>query len=244
MAQPRAWSRTWHDARRATRAGVPRSPESRSRYVHEHSRHRRRRFHRRQLRPPDPRTPPRREGHGARQAHLRRQQGLPGRPGRPGEPRRGGHRRRRRGGPAGGGRRRRRPLRRRVPQRQLPAGPLPLHPHQPGGNLHPPGVGAPPQGALPPRLHRRGLRRPRARRPGQVHPDHPVQPVVALLLLQGRLGPAGAGLGAVLRGGGHDLQLLEQLRALPARREVHPPSGHQPHRRGAAQALRRRGQCA
>ena len=40
--------------------------------------------------------------------------------------------------------------------------------------------------ALPPHLHRRGLRRPRARRPGAVHRGHPLQPLEPLLLDQGR----------------------------------------------------------
>ena len=51
--------------------------------------------------------------------------------------------------------------------------------------------------ALPPHLHRRGVRRPRARRPGAVHRGHAVQPVEPVLLDQGRLRPAGAGLGAL-----------------------------------------------
>jgi dTDP-glucose 4,6-dehydratase len=39
---------------------------------------------------------------------------------------------------------------------------------------------------------------------------------------------------------GDDLELLEQLRPAPARREVHPAPDHQRPRRGPAQALRRR----
>ena len=41
-----------------------------------------------------------------------------------------------------------------------------------------------------------------------------------------------------------DLQLLQQLRSPPARREVHPAPGHQRHRQRATQALRRRPQRA
>ena len=43
---------------------------------------------------------------------------------------------------------------------------------------------------------------------------------------------------------GHDQQLLEQLRPVPARREVHPASDHQRARRQPAQAVRRRAQRA
>ena len=98
---------------------------------------------------------------------------------------------------------------------------------------------------LPPHLHRRGLRRPRARRPEALHRGHALQPVQPLLLVQGRLRPPGARLGALLRRAGHDLQLLQQLRPLPARREVHPPPDHQRDRRRPPQALRRRARtCA
>src|SRR3712207_7733763 len=41
------------------------------------------------------------------------------------------------------------------------------------------------------------------------------------------LRPAGARVGALLRHPRHDLQLLQQLRALPARGEVHPAADHQ-----------------
>jgi len=59
-----------------------------------------------------------------------------------------------------------------------------------------------------------------AGRPGEVRADDALQPLLPLLLIQGRKRPARARLGALLRRGGHDLQLLEQLRALPAHREV------------------------
>ena len=46
------------------------------------------------------------------------------------------------------------------------------------------------------RLDRRGVRRPRARRPGQVHAGHAIQPVEPVQLDQGRFGLAGACVGA------------------------------------------------
>ena len=85
-----------------------------------------------------------------------------------------------------------------------------------------------------PRLHRRGVRRPRARRPDALHRGHALQPEQPLLRDQGRLGPPGPRLGAQLRRARDDLQLLEQLRPLAARREVHPAPDHQRHRRRPA----------
>ena len=80
-------------------------------------------------------------------------------------------------------------------------------------HLHAPRGRAAARRALPPHLHRRGLRRPRARRPEEVHRGHPVQPELALLVDQGRVRPARAGLGALVRAARDDLELLEQLRA-------------------------------
>ena len=94
-------------------------------------------------------------------------------------------------------------------------------------HVHDPRGGAEARRPAAPHLHRRGVRRPRARRPGEVHAADALQPVEPLLLDQGRLRPAGAGLGALVRHPRHDLQLLEQLRAVPARREVHPAPDHQ-----------------
>ena len=128
---------------------------------------------------------------------------------------------------AGRPHRRRRPLRGRDPQRQLAATTRRRSCDQHRRHVHDPRGGAEARRAAAPHLHRRGLRRPRARRPGQVHRDDPVQPVEPVLVDQGRLGPAGARLGALVRHPRHDLQLLEQLRALPARREVHPAPDHQ-----------------
>ena len=52
---------------------------------------------------------------------------------------------------------------------------------------------------VPPRLDRRGVRRPRARRPQALHRGHAVPAEQPLLRRQGRLRPPGAGLGAQLR---------------------------------------------
>ena len=70
-------------------------------------------------------------------------------------------RRRRRGGA----------LRRRVAQRQLAARSAAVPGHEHRRHVHAAGGGAPPRHAAAPHLHRRGLRRPRARRPGAVHRD-------------------------------------------------------------------------
>ena len=80
-----------------------------------------------------------------------------------------------------GRRRRRRALRGRVAQRQLARRPQPLRAHQPDRHLHAARGRPPARRALPPHLHRRGLRRPRARRPEEVHRGHPLQPELALL---------------------------------------------------------------
>ncbi len=50
--------------------------------------------------------------------------------------------------------------------------------------------------------------------------------------------PAGASLGALLRCACDDFELLQQLRALSACGEVHPPADHQRADRAAAQAVR------
>ena len=136
--------------------------------------------------------------------------------------------------------RRRRALRGGVAQRQLPARPVAVPDDQHHRDVHAARGGPQARHPLPPHLDRRGVRRPRARRPGAVHRADAVQPVEPLLLDQGRLRPAGPGLGALVRRAGHDQQLLEQLRALPARREVHPAPDHQRARRRPPQALRRR----
>ena len=132
--------------------------------------------------------------------------------------------------------RRRGALRRRVAQRQLAERPDPVRADQPGRHVHAARGGPPARRALPPHLHRRGLRRPRPRRPAPIHRVHALRAVEPVLVDQGRLGPAGRRLGALVRRPRHDQQLLQQLRAVPARREVHPPPDHPAHRRPAAQA--------
>ena len=72
------------------------------------------------------------------------------------------------------------------------------------GTFQHPGGLPPPRRPAAPHLHRRGVRRPRARRPEAVHRGHAVQPEQPLLRGQGGLGPPGAGVGAQLRRAGHD----------------------------------------
>ncbi len=181
----------------------------------------------------------RRARHRARQDDLRRQQGVPRRAARgPGAAGRRRHRRRRRGRPAGRRARRGRALRSRVAQRQLAQRPEPVHPHQHPRHVHDPRGRPEAREAPPPRLDRRGLRRPRARRPQALHRGHALQPLLALLRLQGRLRPPRPRLGPQLRRAGDGVQLLQQLRPVAAHREVHPAPDHQRHRRHPPQALR------
>ena len=67
---------------------------------------------------------------------------------------------------------------------------------------------------------------------------HPVQPVEPVLVDEGGQRPARARVGPLVRREGDDLELLEQLRPVPARREVHPAPDHQRAARRAPQALR------
>jgi hypothetical protein len=53
-----------------------------------------------------------------------------------------------------------------------------------------------------------------------------------------RVRPARARVGALLRCAGDDLELLEQLRPVPARREVHPASDHERDPWHPSEALR------
>lgn len=64
-----------------------------------------------------------------------------------------------------------------------------------------------------------------------------IQPI---LVLQGSLRPPRARLGTLLRHRSNHLQLLEQLRAIPARRKVHPTHHHQPDGRHSPTYLRNR----
>ncbi len=125
-----------------------------------------------------------------------------------------------------------------TPRRQRAGRPGAVPAHQRGRDVHDPGGGAPARRAAAPRLDRRGLRRPRARRPAAVHRVDALQPVEPVLGDQGRGRHAGPGLGAVVRRARDDLELLQQLRAVSARREVHPAPDHQRAHRPAAQAVR------
>ena len=137
-------------------------------------------LHRLELRPPR-RGPHRRPRHGARQADVRRQprRRWPGCP-RTGSSFVGRHRRRRSSSTA------------LVAEHDAVVhyaaeshndnslhDPLAVPAHQPHRHLHAARGGAPARHPLPPHLHRRGVRRPRARRPGAVHRAHAVQPVAA-----------------------------------------------------------------
>ena len=74
--------------------------------------------------------------------------------------------------------------------------------------------------------------------PARFTEEHPVPPEQPVLLHQGELRHARPRLDPHLWPAHDHLQLLEQLRPLPARGEVHPPPDHQRHRRRAPQALR------
>lgn len=196
-----------------------------------HNRHRRLWLHRQRLRPPRGARAPRRPRDRAGQAHLRRQPGEHrGAALRPRRARRGRRLRRRAGRPPRGGRRRRGALRRRVPQRQLHRRPLALPGDQRPGHLRAHRGVPQARRALPPRLHRRGLRRPCARRPGPLHRGGAVQAFRPVQLHQGGLRHARARLGEDVRPARDHLQLLQQLRALPARGEVRPAPDNQPDR--------------
>ena len=171
-------------------------------HPHEGPRHRRRRVHRLQLRPPRPRrpgrtgrspssTPSRTPATAASLAAVADRDRV-----------RGGRRsptpalvdttRRRR--------RRRRPLRRRVAQRQLARRPVAVHRVQHHRDVPAARGGAPARQADAPHLDRRGLRRPRARRPGPLHRVDAGQPVEPVLVDQGERRPAGARLDPVASG--------------------------------------------
>ena len=79
---------------------------------------------------------------------------------------------------------------------------------------------------LPPHLDRRGLRRPRPRRPEAVHRGHAVPTRSPYSADQGRLRPCWCAHGSAASACARHLQLLQQLRAVAARREVHPPADH------------------
>ena len=92
---------------------------------------------------------------------------------------------------------------------------------------------------LPPRLHRRGVRRARPRR-SAVHRDHRLRSAQPLFGQQGRVGPSGARLAPHLRAAGHRQQHLQQLRPLAVPGEA-DPAGHAERAGGqGAAGLRRR----
>lgn len=77
-----------------------------------------------------------------------------------------------------------------------------------------------------------------------VHRVDALQPVQPVLGHQGGRRHAGARLGALVRGARDNLQLLQQLRPVSARREVHPAPDHQRAHRPPPQAVRHRRQRA
>ena len=203
-------------------------------------RDRRLRVHRLALRAAPAAPPRRRRGREPRRAHVRRQ---------PGQPRRRRRRRalplrarldlrRRRRRRRGGGLRRDRQLRRRDARRPLDHGGRRLHPDR--RLRHAPAARVDPRARRPPRarLDRRGLRRHRGGL--RLARGRRAAPELALLGLQGRRRPAGAGRGAHLRRRRRDHARLEQLRAEPVPREADPAVHHEPARRRAGAGLRRR----
>ena len=78
--------------------------------------------------------------------------------------------------------------------------------------------------------------------PKRFTEDTPYNPSSPVLRLEGRLRPPGPRVGAQLRRAGDDLQLLQQLRALAAHREVHPAPDHQRDHGRPPEAVRRRAQ--
>ena len=129
-----------------------------------------------------------------------------------GRARRGRHLRRRASRRACPWVRRRRALRRRDPQRQLHRRPRAVPAHERGGDVSPAGGGSQAWGSLPPRLDRRGLRRPGPGRPRALHRGVALSAELSLQLHEGLIGHARARLGPHVRPEDDHLQLLEQLR--------------------------------
>ena len=97
--------------------------------------------------------------------------------------------------------------------------------------------GGAPASAIPPRLHRRGVRLARPRRSRRSREDHALRAQLALRGEQGGLGSPGARLSPHLRAAGHHQQLLEQLRPLPVSREADPAhAGERAGRQAAARS--------
>ncbi|CAA9387028.1 MAG: dTDP-glucose 4,6-dehydratase, partial [uncultured Pseudonocardia sp.] len=181
----------------------------------------------------------RRRGGRAGRAHLRRHADQPRAGARLTAPavRPGRHPGRGRGRRGGAGRRRGRALRRGVARR-------PLHHRRRGLRLHQrrghPGAAAGRarrgRGSVRARQHGRGVRLDRDR---LLAGDAPAGAELALLGVQGILGPAGAVLPPHARSAGLHHALLQQLRAAPVPGEGHPAVRHQPARRRHRAALRR-----
>ena len=201
-----------------------------------------------------PSAPPHRpRRHQRRQDDLRRLGGsagggAPPQP-PPADPRR--HRRCRRDAP---GVRDPRPRRRDAPGRREPRRPLDrrsgrFRPDQRRRHLHPAGGGAaalrrprprPQSGVpLPPRLHRRGVRRAGPRRRA-VHRDHAVRSAQPLFRDQGGVRPSGARLAPHLRPADHRLQHLQQLRPVAIPGEADPAGDAERAGGQGAAGLRRR----
>ncbi len=130
------------------------------------------------------------------------------------------------------------PLRRRVARRPLDRGSPPVRHHQRAG--HPDAAGRRAAGRnrpLPARVDRRGLRLDHR---GLVDRGVAAATQLAVLGLEGRLGPARARVPPHAQHGPRGHPVLQQLRALPVPGEGHPAVRHQPARRQAGAALRRR----
>ena len=176
-----------------------------------------------------------RAGRGPRSPHLCRQPREPRR--RPSAPAlcvRPGRHRGSRGG--GGPPREAPPGRRREPGRGDPRRPLDRRParirrDEPGRHVRAPGRGAPaPRDArarapgplpVPARLHRRGVRLPRAH--GTLRRGEPVRAQLAVRRVEGRRRPPRARVYETYRLPTLRHELLEQLRALPVSGEADPP---------------------
>ena len=179
-------------------------------------------------------------------ANLAPSRRIPSRP--PGSLRAGRHRRR--GGRRTAGRRGRRgrQLRRRIPRGPLDPGPgrVPAHrrrrrPRAAGGGPHGDGPGGRRRArygaALPPGLHRRGLRPVAggsAARTTRSRPAAPTPPP------RRRASCSRASYRDDLRAGRRDHPRRQHVRAVPAPGEAHPAVHHERARRPAAAALRRR----
>ena len=97
--------------------------------------------------------------------------------------------------------------------------------------------GGTPRVPLPPRLDRRGLWHAGPDR--ALHRGDALRPELALFRLQGRERPPGARLGRDLRAAGGDVELLQQLRAVPLPREADPGRDPERARRARDPGLRR-----